>query len=107
MYQADTIYAVLGSHLYDTCKVNVKTSPKLSKKSITVKKNKTKTVKITGKASTVKNVYTNTMKAKIISKNTASEIKIKGLNRETQPIRYVSAEFMSEVFQKFENSFSK
>ncbi len=81
MYQADTIYAVLGSHLYDTCKVNVKTSPKLSKKSITVKKNKTKTVKITGKASTVKNVYTNTMKAKIISKNTASEIKIKGLKK--------------------------
>ncbi len=76
-----TIYAVLGSHIYDTCKVNVKTSPKLSKKSITVKKNKTKTVKITGKASSVKNVYTNTKKAKIISKNTAASIKIKGLKK--------------------------
>ena len=64
-----------------TCKMTVTTSPKLSKKSVTVKKGKTVSVKITGKAKTVKNVYTNTKHAKIISKNTAATIKVKGLKK--------------------------
>ncbi|MBR2280214.1 MAG: hypothetical protein IJ903_04730, partial [Ruminococcus sp.] len=64
-----------------TCKVTVTTSPKLSKKTVTVKKNKTVSVKITGKAKAVKNVYTNTKIAKITSKNTAATLKIKGLKK--------------------------
>lgn len=64
-----------------TCKVTVSTSPKLSKSSITVKKGKTVSVKITGKASAVNNVYTNTKYAKVISKKNATTIKVKGLKK--------------------------
>ena len=46
-----------------------------------MKKGKTKSVTITGKASTVNNVYTNTKIAKIISKSSASTIKVKGLKK--------------------------
>ena len=76
-----TITATLTSGQKLTCKVKVKTSPKLSKKSIKVKKGKTKTIKITGKAKTVKNIYKNTKKAKVISKKTAAKIKVKGLKK--------------------------
>ncbi len=76
-----TVTAKLVSGEKLTCKVKVNTSPKLSKSSITVKKGKTKTVKIKGKAKTVKNVYTNTKKAKVVSKKTASKIKVKGLKK--------------------------
>ncbi len=55
--------------------------PKLSKTSITVKKGKTKTVKIIGKDKSIKNVYKNTKKAKIKSKKTAAKIKVKGLKK--------------------------
>ena len=76
-----TVTATLTSGQEVTCKVKVTTSPKLSKKSITVKKGKTKTITITGKAKTVKNKYTNTKKAKVVSKNTATKIKVKGLKK--------------------------
>ncbi len=76
-----TVYALLDNGTYLSCKVSVTTSPKLSKSSITVKKGKTKSVTITGKASTVNNVYTNTKIAKIISKSSASTIKVKGLKK--------------------------
>ena len=64
-----------------TCKVKVTTSPKLSRKSVTVKKGKTVTVKITGKAQSVKNVYKNTAAAKVTSEKTASKIRVKGLKK--------------------------
>lgn len=64
-----------------TYKVSVTTSPKLSKKSVSVKKGKTVTVKITGKASGVNNKYTNTKYAKIKSKRSATKLKIKGLKK--------------------------
>ncbi len=76
-----TVTATLTNGKKLSCKVSVKTSPKLSKKSITVKRNKTATVKITGKAKTVRNTYKNTKKAKIISKSSASKIKVKGLKK--------------------------
>ena len=76
-----TVYANLKDGTYLTCKVKVTSSPKLSKSSVKVKKGKTIKVKLTGKASSVKNVYTNTKKAKIISKNTASTIKVRGLKK--------------------------
>ena len=76
-----TVTAVLSNGEKLTCKVKVTTSPKLSKSSVTVKKGKTVKVKITGKAKTVKNVYTNTKKAKVVSKNTAATIKVKGLKK--------------------------
>ncbi|MBR2547392.1 MAG: S8 family serine peptidase [Eubacterium sp.] len=76
-----TVTATLTSGQEVTCKVKVTTSPKLSKKSITVKKGKTGTIKIIGKAKTVKNKYTNTKTAKVVSKRTASKIKVKGLKK--------------------------
>ena len=76
-----TITAKLSDGQKLTCKVKVTTSPKLSKSSVTVKKGKIVKVKITGKAKSVKNVYTNTKKAKVISKNTATTIKVKGLKK--------------------------
>lgn len=76
-----TITATLTTGKKLTCKVNVTSSPKLSKTSVKVKKNKTVSVKITGKAGSVKNVYINTKIAKITSKNTASTLKVKGLKK--------------------------
>lgn len=76
-----TITAALTTGKKLTCKVTVTTSPKLSKSSVSVKKGKTVSVKITGKALTVKNVYTNTKYAKVTSKNTATTIKVKGLKK--------------------------
>ncbi len=64
-----------------TYTVKVTTSPKLSKSSVTVKKNATATVKITGKTTSVKNKYVNTKTAKIISKTTATTLKVKGLKK--------------------------
>lgn len=76
-----TITATLNDGAKVTAKVSVKTNPKLSKSSVTVKKGKTVKVKITGKASSVKNVYTNTKIAKITSGKTADTITVKGLNK--------------------------
>lgn len=70
-----------------TYAVKVTTSPKLSKSSVTVKKNNTVTVKITGKASTVKNVYTNTKVAKVVSATSAASIKVKGLKKGSTTLR--------------------
>lgn len=61
------------------CRVTVTSSPKLSKSSVCVKKGSTVSVKLTGKAKSVNNVYTNTKTAKVVSKNTATAIKVKGL----------------------------
>ncbi|MBR2547331.1 MAG: hypothetical protein IKF07_03980 [Eubacterium sp.] len=55
--------------------------PKLSKSSITIKKGKTAKVKITGKENGTKNTYKNTKIAKVVSKKTASTLKIKGLKK--------------------------
>ena len=75
------ITATLTSGDQVTCKVKVTTLPKLSRKSVTVKKGKTVTVKITGKARSVKNVYKNTAAAKVTSAKTASKIRVKGLKK--------------------------
>ncbi|MGN1132472.1 MAG: Ig-like domain-containing protein [Ruminococcus sp.] len=58
--------------------VRVTTSPTLQKNSVTVKKGKTTSVRITGKASSINNRYTNTSRAKIISKVNSATLKIKG-----------------------------
>lgn len=68
-----------ANKLYFTIKVT--TSPKLSKSSVTIKKGKYKYVTIIGKASTVNNVYTNTKKAKILSKKNATKLKVKALKK--------------------------
>ena len=75
------ITATLNTGVQVKCTVTVTTSPKLSKKSIKVKKGKTKTITITGKAPGVKNVYKNTKTARVISKKTATKIKVKGLKK--------------------------
>ena len=55
--------------------------PELSKKSITVKKGKTAKVKILYKKKGSKNTYKKTKYAKVVSKRTASTIKVKGLKK--------------------------
>ena len=75
------ITATLEDGRTQTCSIKVTSSPKLSKKSVTVKKGKTVTVKIVGKAPGVNNKYKNTKKAKIVSKKTAKTIKVKGLKK--------------------------
>ncbi len=84
-----TAKTLLGKKL--TCKVKVTTSPtiKVNGKKFKastrypVKKGKTIKVTITGKSSKVKNVYSSTKKkiAKVISKNTAKTVKIKGYKK--------------------------
>ncbi len=76
-----TITATLKTGKKLTCKVTVKTSPKLSKNSVTVKKNKTVTVKIIGKAKKINNVYTKTKFASIISAKSAAKINVKGIKK--------------------------
>lgn len=82
-----TITATLTNGKKLTCKVTVKTSPKLSKSSVTVKKGGSVKVNIKGKAATVKNVYTNTKIAKVMSSNTATSIKVKGLKKGTTTLK--------------------
>ncbi len=55
--------------------------PKLSRKSITVQKGKTKTVRIINKTPGAYNKYKNTKKAKIVSGKSAKTIRIKGLKK--------------------------
>ena len=62
-------------------KVTVKNNPTLSKTSVTVKKGKTVSVKISGKAAEINNVYKNTKYAKVISAKSAKTIKIRGLKK--------------------------
>ncbi len=76
-----TVTATLTNGKKLSCKVKVTTSPKLSKKSITVKLKKTKKIKITGKAKGVNNKYKNTKIAKVKSKKSAKSLKIKGLKK--------------------------
>lgn len=76
---ADIIVTAGNTRL--TYKVKVTTSPKLSRKTITVKEGKTKTVKIKGKSDFVKNKYKNSKFAKVVSKKSAKKIKIKGLKK--------------------------
>ena len=76
---ADIIVTVGNTRLI--YKVKVTSSPKLSRKSVTVKEGKTKTVKIKGKSKFVKNKYKNSKFAKIVSKKSAKKIKIKGLKK--------------------------
>lgn len=81
-----TITAVYSSAVEVKLRYEVTDSPKLNLNgktvtSITVKKKKSKTLKLCGKASTIKNKYKSTKKAKITSKNTSSTIKIKGLKK--------------------------
>ena len=82
-----TITATLTTGKKLTCKVTVSTSPKLSKKTVSVKKGKTVSVRITGKAAAVNNVYTNTKYAKIVSKNNAVTIIVKGLKKGTTTLK--------------------
>lgn len=59
----------------------VASKPRLSKKSVKVKKGKTVKVKIIGKTPGTKITYKNTKYAKITSKRTASVLKVKGLKK--------------------------
>lgn len=67
--------------------VKVTTSPTVQKSSVTVKKGKTTSVKITGKASSVNNKYANTSRAKILSKVSSATLKIKGVKVGTTTLR--------------------
>lgn len=82
-----TITAKLSDGMKLTGKVTVKTNPKLSKSSVTVKKGKTVSVKITGKVKEIKNVYTNTKTAKITSSKSATTLKVKGLKKGTTTLK--------------------
>lgn len=55
--------------------------------SVSVKKGKTVSVKLLGKANTINNSYKNTKTAKVISKKSASTIKIKGLKKGTTTLK--------------------
>ena len=68
-------------------KVSVTTAPTISKTSVTVKKGKTVSVKLTGKASTIANKYTDTKIAKITSATKDTAIKIKGLKKGTTTLK--------------------
>ena len=70
-------------------KVKVTNSPRLSKKTITVKKGKTKTVTIIRKAKGVDNKYINTKKAKAVSKKSAVKVKIRGIKRGTSTLKII------------------
>lgn len=70
-----------------TGKVTVKNNPKLSKSSVSVNKNKTVSVTVTGKSSALNNVYHNTDIAKITSKKNADTLKVKGLKKGTTTLR--------------------
>lgn len=86
------ISAVFASSLEIRLSYKVTDSPYLysgSKKisSITVKKGKTKSVKIYGKAKSVNNKYTKTKKAKITSKKTSSTVTVRGLKKGTTTLK--------------------
>ncbi len=72
-----------------TCVVKVVTSPSLSKSKVTVKKGASVVLKINGKADNVKNKYKNCKYAKVISKNSASTIKIKGIKKGSGVIKII------------------
>ncbi len=75
------ITATLSGGETQLCDINVTTSPKLSRKVVTVKKGKTKKVTIIGKAPGIDNKYKNTKKAKVTSPASAKTIRIKGLKK--------------------------
>ena len=68
-------------------KISVTTAPALSKTSVTVKKGKTVSVKLTGKASAIANKYTNTKYAKFTSSTKDTILKIKGLKKGTTTLK--------------------
>lgn len=81
-----TVTAVYSSAVEVKLRYEVVDSPKLTLNgktvtSITVKKKKTKSLKLYGKASAVNNKYKNTKKAKITSKKSSSTIKVKGIKK--------------------------
>ena len=76
-----TITATLVTGEKLTCKVTVKSSPKLSRSNVTVKKGKTARITLSGKVSAINNKYTNTRYAKITSKTSAKTLTIKGLKK--------------------------
>lgn len=69
------------------CVVTVKTSPKLNKTSVTVKKGRTTKVTLSGKVSGINNVYTNTKLARINSKPSSTILIVKGLKVGSTKIR--------------------
>lgn len=81
-----TVTAVYSSAIEVKLRYEATDDPKLTLNgktitSITVKKKKSKTIKLYGKASSINNKYKNTKKAKITSKKNTSTIKIKGLKK--------------------------
>lgn len=88
-----TVKPLTGKKFF--CKIVVTSNPKLkiknktisSKKTYTVKKGKTLSVKISGKAKNIKNKYIGTKYAKVISKTSASKIKIKGITGGTTTVK--------------------
>ena len=70
-----------------TCKIVVTSNPKLSKKSVTIGRNKTANVNIIGKAESIDNIYTDTKLAKVISKKSDNTIKVKGLIKGTTTVK--------------------
>lgn len=67
--------------------LRVSTSPKLEKKSVTVKKGKTVSMKLYGRAKGCKNKYTNTKNAEITSKKTADTLTVRGLKKGSSIIK--------------------
>ena len=89
---AADVTAVYSSAVELTFHCNVTDDPALLYKgkkvsSISVKKGKSVSVKLTGKASSINNSYTSTKRAKITSKKTAKTITIKGLKKGTTSVK--------------------
>ncbi|MBR2279664.1 MAG: starch-binding protein [Ruminococcus sp.] len=76
-----TVVTVTTKYYIYKYNITVASNPKLSKKSVTVKKGKTAKVRVSGKASGVNLKFKNTKIAKITSKKTSSKLKIKGLKK--------------------------
>lgn len=82
-----TIKAALKDGTNLVTRVTVPQNPSLSKSSIVVRKNKTKSIKIYGKASAINNKFYNTKVAKFVSDKSSSTLKIKGLKTGKTTIR--------------------
>jgi len=86
-----TLTATAGDVTID-CKIKVKNNPKIVNnqgekvKTVTIRKGKKITLKLQGKVKEIKNLYTNSTKAKIISKKNTDRIKIKGLKKGTSKV---------------------
>ena len=81
------IKAEFSTGIIVSCKVTVTTSPRLSRTSVTVKRGRATTIKLSGKSSSLRNIYYNTKYAKFASYTTATTLKIQGLRVGTSTLR--------------------